>query len=182
MQRTAGNRLLNVVVADEGVAQRCIDALLAANGGRLTFMPLTQLRPHVVTLPDTERDHAYAMTSLVKARDASLKDTLAPAIQSVWGRCYLARDADAGARIARAYYVEAVLNNGDKARATGYVNRLTTPVAQVRICSMRNPGCDSMFLKRASTKSQVHAREPDAFTCKLMSASKDVTARSDANV
>ncbi|MFB6201676.1 MAG: chromosome segregation protein SMC [Halorhabdus sp.] len=42
-ETAAGGRLANVVVADDGVGQRCIEYLKSRNAGRATFLPMTEM-------------------------------------------------------------------------------------------------------------------------------------------
>jgi len=69
-ETAAGSRLANVVVADDGVGQRCIEYLKSRNAGRATFLPLTEMdeRP-LPPLPDHDGvvDFAY---NLVEFDDA----------------------------------------------------------------------------------------------------------------
>ena len=119
MQRTAGNRLLHIVVEDNKVGQRCIDELLKVKAGRLTFLPLNRLKPRVVHLPDGEKN-AHAMTKVARVKGEKehpeLKAKFMPALETVWGTSFIAKDADNAARIAKAHDVECCLTSGDKVR------------------------------------------------------------------
>ncbi len=48
-ETAAGGRLANVVVDDDGIGQRCIEHLKSRNGGRATFLPMTEM--HSRSLP-----------------------------------------------------------------------------------------------------------------------------------
>ncbi len=53
-ETAAGGRLANVVVADDGVGQSCIDHLKQRNAGRATFLPMTEMDDRA--LPQKPRD------------------------------------------------------------------------------------------------------------------------------
>ncbi|MFB6119850.1 MAG: chromosome segregation protein SMC [Halobacteriaceae archaeon] len=54
-ETAAGGRMANVVVADDGVGQRCIDYLKQRNAGRATFLPMTEMQDRrLPSLPNHE--------------------------------------------------------------------------------------------------------------------------------
>lgn len=109
MQRTAGNQLFYVIVEDDKVASRCIEALNKGKLGRLTFLPLNSLDPRVVTAKDNA---LYPMLSALRIDERFQK-----AAQSVWGRTYIAKSGDVGAQAARQHDIECCTMDGDKVRS-----------------------------------------------------------------
>ncbi|MFB6110628.1 MAG: chromosome segregation protein SMC [Halodesulfurarchaeum sp.] len=53
-ETAAGGRMAHVVVADDGVGERCIEYLKSRNAGRATFLPLTEMEDR--HLPDPPQD------------------------------------------------------------------------------------------------------------------------------
>ena len=132
MQRVAGNRLFHIVVRDEATAKACIDALRRANAGRLTFLPLDRMRSN---LPDRKpandpavKDRPRPMMEMLTLQKpdwivnggeemAEEKRALLRAVQSVWGRTYMAKDGDTAAKLAQEFSdIEFCTQQGDKAR------------------------------------------------------------------
>ena len=128
MQRTAGNRLFHVVVENDAAASKCIAALNRANAGRLTFLPLTQLKPQILSIekerlvmdpsnPTTDKNGAIAPVAhpLVKML-GDFDPKFRPAMETVWGKTYIGKDEKAAEWVAKQFGAEAVTKDGDKVR------------------------------------------------------------------
>ena len=118
MQRVAGNRLFQVVVEDEDVATTCIELLKRTNKGRLTFLPLSRLRPALVDEAkirafDPNREFGeqplHPLTSKLHFDPA-----IAKAVQTVWGKTLIAKNDAVAAQGCRFCDAECVTKDGDK--------------------------------------------------------------------
>ena len=102
MQRSAGNRLFHVVVETADVAQRCIELLLKNKSGRLTFLPLSDLRAHTVDMSKVAAFHERRGLPadgknrvLVPITEfLNFDRTIQRAVDSVWGKVLVAKDLD----------------------------------------------------------------------------------------
>lgn len=128
MQRTAGNRLFQVVVEDENVATTCIDILKRTNRGRLTFLPLARLRPSLVDEAklnafDPNREFGdHPLHPLV--RQLSFDPAITKAVQTIWGKTLIAKNDEVAYRACRFCDAECVTKEGDKVRPS------TSPACQ----------------------------------------------------
>lgn len=99
IEAAAGARLSWVVVDDERVGQRAIELLKRANGGRLTFTPLTKIRPPRVDLTPVKGrgvigyalelvkcDQAYAPVVRLVFSDTLVVESMQAAIELGIGR------------------------------------------------------------------------------------------------
>jgi structural maintenance of chromosome 3 (chondroitin sulfate proteoglycan 6) len=108
MQRSGGNRLFHVVVETADIAQRCIALLTKNKSGRLTFLPLDELRPHTLDLRKVEDFHQrqgltgtknHVLVPIVNF--LNFDPSIQKAVDSVWGKVLVAKDlsvANAGAK------------------------------------------------------------------------------------
>lgn len=118
MQRTAGNRLYQIVVEDEDVATRCIDVLKRTNRGRLTFLPLSRLRPALVDEAkvaafDPNKQYGdHPLHPLV--RQLSFNPAILKAVQTIWGKTLIAKNDEIAAKACRFCDAECVTKEGDK--------------------------------------------------------------------
>lgn len=96
-----GSALQNIVTDDEETAKRIIDHLRVNRLGRATFLPMTSVRPRVLT---NEERRLLSMEGCLGV--ASELVSFAPAyrgiIENLLGRTVIARDLDAGIPIMRA--------------------------------------------------------------------------------
>eukprot|EP00892_Ulva_mutabilis_P006487 jgi/Ulvmu1/420/UM001_0427.1 len=125
-ERTAGNRLFQIVVEDEDVATTCIEMLKRTNKGRLTFLPLSRLQPSVVDEAkikafDPNREHGeqplHPLTSKLHFDPAISK-----AVQTVWGKTLIAKNEAVAAQACRFCDAECVTKDGDKFTSRGTVD------------------------------------------------------------
>ncbi|CAG8972988.1 hypothetical protein HYALB_00007834 [Hymenoscyphus albidus] len=112
VEQTAGNSLFHYIVDNERTASTLIDALDRQRGGRVTFVPLSQLRPKSVKLP--------------KANDAIPvlgKITYDPkferAMSHVFGKTIVCPNLIIAAGYARSHNCNAITPDGDTATKKG---------------------------------------------------------------
>jgi structural maintenance of chromosome 3 (chondroitin sulfate proteoglycan 6) len=128
MQRSAGNRLFHVVVETADIAQRCISLLTKNRSGRLTFLPLDELRPNTLDLNKVEEFHQRQ--GLIGAKNHVLIPivnflTFDPAIQkavdSVWGKVLAAKDLDVASAGAKFCDAECCTREGVRVRFSAFL-------------------------------------------------------------
>lgn len=124
MQRSAGNRLFNVVVENADVAQRCIELLTRNKLGRLTFLPLADLRPHTVDQNKVADFHQREGLSGAK-KDRVLvpiveyiefDPAIQKAIDTIWGKVLIAKDLSVANRGAKFCDAECTTRDGVRVR------------------------------------------------------------------
>ncbi|KAI5814441.1 RecF/RecN/SMC [Pyronema omphalodes] len=109
---TAGQSLFHYVVDNERTASILVEQLNKERSGRVTFMPLTTLKPSTGNMPED----ANAIKLLDKLKfDARYEK----AFQQVFGRTILCPDVLIGAHYARTHQVNAVTLTGDQAEKKG---------------------------------------------------------------
>ena len=124
LQRSAGNRLFHVVVENADVAQQCIELLNKNRSGRLTFLPLTTLRPHTVDpgrveefhqregIPSGAKNHVLVpMVNFINFDPAIQR-----AVDSVWGKTLVAKDMSVANRGAKFCDAECTTREGTRVR------------------------------------------------------------------
>lgn len=120
MQRSAGNRLFHVVVETADVAQRCIELLLKNKSGRLTFLPLSELRAQTVDMHKVAAFHERKnLPTDRKSRVLvpiteflNFDSTIQRAVDSVWGKVLVAKDLDIANEAAKFCDAECTTKDG----------------------------------------------------------------------
>ena len=107
VQATAGNDLLNVVVADDNTAAELIQVLNRSGTGRLTFLPLSRLRPSRPKVPG--RREAIPMQSIIRYDEKYEK-----AFAQVFGSTVIVQTKEVGSQVRREFDVQAVTLDGTK--------------------------------------------------------------------
>lgn len=110
----AGTSLFHVVVDTDETALVLMKELLRIKGGRVTFMPLNRINLSPVSFPDQE-SHEYI--PLVKKIKHS--EDVAKAVQLVFGKTIVCKDLHQGSELARAYNLNAITLDGDRATTKG---------------------------------------------------------------
>mmetsp|Transcript_23269 Transcript_23269/g.34155 ORF Transcript_23269/g.34155 Transcript_23269/m.34155 type:complete len:1343 (-) Transcript_23269:210-4238(-) len=103
----AGNSLFHVIVDTDATAAMLMKELERRKAGRLTFLPLNQLRVHPVFYPESGDVRPLIEVAL------EFDTAVAPAIRQVFGKKLLAKDLDAAAKYSRESQLDAVTMEGD---------------------------------------------------------------------
>ncbi|KAG5185319.1 RecF/RecN/SMC [Tribonema minus] len=116
VEAAAGNSLFNVIVDNDATAARLVEKLERGRLGRLTFMPLSQLRPKVAQCPESG--------DVVPLLEVALRfePKVAAAMQQVFGRKLLASGLAAAAAAAEAAGADAVTLEGDEVGRKGGIS------------------------------------------------------------
>ncbi|GBG85240.1 hypothetical protein CBR_g39806 [Chara braunii] len=109
---TAGNSLFHVVVESDDISTRIIRYLNAEKGGRVTFMPLNQLRPHRVQYPASP-DVVPILHKLKFNR------VYANAFAQVFSKTLICRDLEVATNMARQSEMDCVTLEGDQVNRRG---------------------------------------------------------------
>ncbi|PHH63964.1 hypothetical protein CDD81_5183 [Ophiocordyceps australis] len=112
VEQTAGASLFHYVVDNADTATYLADALYRQRGGRVTFMPLAQLRPRQVNMPRSS--DAVPLVSKIKYEAKFDK-----AFQQVFGKTVVCPNLQIAGQYARSHGVDGITIDGDTANKRG---------------------------------------------------------------
>ncbi|KAG5999184.1 hypothetical protein E4U54_002001, partial [Claviceps lovelessii] len=112
VEQTAGASLFHYVVDNAETATHLADYLYKQHGGRVTFMPLAQLRPRQVNLPRS--NDAVPLISKIKYDSKFDK-----AFQQVFGKTVVCINLAVAAQYARSHGVDGITAEGDTTNKRG---------------------------------------------------------------
>jgi structural maintenance of chromosome 3 (chondroitin sulfate proteoglycan 6) len=112
VEQTAGNSLFHYVVDDADTATKLADALYKQKGGRVTFMPLSQLRPKPVKLPKAA--DAQSLMEKIKFDKKYEK-----AFAQVFGKTIVCPTLAVASQYARSHGCNAITPDGDTSNKKG---------------------------------------------------------------
>ena len=107
-----GNSLFNYVVDTDATATKVLDILNKERGGRVTFMPLNQMRSKSTNFPNAQ--DAKPLIDLIKYDRKYEK-----AVQHVFGKSIICQNLTVAAQYARTHGVTAVTPEGDRSDKKG---------------------------------------------------------------
>jgi structural maintenance of chromosome 3 (chondroitin sulfate proteoglycan 6) len=137
VEQVAGNSLFHYVVDNERTASLLSDHLFKTYGGRLTFMPLEQLRPRQIKMP--RASDAQPLISKIEYEEKYDK-----AFQQVFGRTIVCPNLSIASQYARSHGLDAITPEGDTtnkrgAMTGGYVDARRSRLDAVRrVSQMRD--------------------------------------------
>ena len=112
VEQVAGASLFHYVVDDQETATYLANALYKQQGGRVTFMPLNQLRPKPINFPRSP-DAVPIMSKL------EYDSTYEKAFQQVFGKTVLCSSLAVASQYARSHGVDGITAEGDKTSKRG---------------------------------------------------------------
>lgn len=112
VEQVAGNSLFHYVVDNDKTATMLSDHLYKTYGGRLTFMPLEQLRPRQVKMP--RASDAQPLISKIEFEPEYEK-----AFQQVFGRTIVCPNLSIASQYARTHGLDAITPEGDTTNKRG---------------------------------------------------------------
>lgn len=112
VEQVAGNSLFHYVVDNEKTATMLANHLFANYAGRLTFMPLDQLRPRQVKMPRAS-DAAPLITKI------EYDPKYEKAFQQVFGRTIVCPNLTVASQYARSHGLDAITPEGDTTNKRG---------------------------------------------------------------
>ena len=128
---TAGNSLFHYVVDDEKTATRVLEVLQKERSGRITFMPLNQLRPRPANLPKA----ADSLPMIDKIRFDPMYEK---AFQQVFGKTIICPDLTIASQYARSHGVSAITLDGDRSDKKGALSGGYHDKRQSRLEAVKN--------------------------------------------
>ena len=131
VETTAGNSLFHYVVDDEKTATKVLDVLQRERSGRITFMPLNQLRPRNPKLP--KATDAVPMIDKLKFDPHYEK-----AFQQVFGKTIICPDLTVASQYARSHGVSAITMDGDRSDKKGALSGGYHDKRQSRLEAVKN--------------------------------------------
>lgn len=120
VDEVGGGSLFHVVVDDDQVASRLMEALGREGAGRVTFMPLNRLTTEAAAPMET--DEAVPLLSRL-----TYDQRFTPAMQHVFGRTIVCKDLPTAARLARELSLDAITLAGDRASRKGALTGGSAP-------------------------------------------------------
>ncbi|KAH9826549.1 Structural maintenance of [Teratosphaeria destructans] len=141
---TAGTSLFNYVVDTDDTATRILDILKREHGGRITFVPLNQIRTRPVNIPQ-----ASDAVHLVKKLKYDMKYD--KAFQQVFGRTIVCPNLQVAAQYARTHQITAITPEGDRSDKKGALTGGYHDIRSSRTDGMRR-------LLRAREEYEKHAQ------------------------
>lgn len=114
LENTAGARLFHVVVRDDAVAARVIAHYRMHKSGRVTLLPLAQLRETVAEPQYPDDSRCFPLLRCVEFDEA-----LRPVMVSLFGGTLLCPDLEAATEAARLYHMDCVTIAGEKVGKRG---------------------------------------------------------------
>ena len=112
VEQTAGNSLFHYVVDNADTATEISTALYNQKGGRVTFMPLNQLKPKPAKLPK-------ANDAVPLIQKVSFDRRFKPAMEQVFGKTVVCPNLTVAAQYARSHGCNAITPEGDNANKKG---------------------------------------------------------------
>lgn len=131
VELTAGNSLFHVVVDSDETASKVLDVMIKEKTGRVTFMPLNQLKPKNPTLPHTPE----AIPLLEKLRYSPEYET---AFQQVFGKTCVCRDLTLAAAYVKSHNINTITLDGDKVDRKGALTGGFHDVRRSRIDAIKS--------------------------------------------
>lgn len=115
VEQTAGSSLFHYIVDNEKTASMLATELYKRQGGRITFMPLAQLKPRRVNMP-----RASDVVPLISkiSYDPQFED----AFQQVFGKTVVTNNLQIGGQYARSHNVDAITSDGDTINKRGVIS------------------------------------------------------------
>jgi len=129
-EQTAGNSLFHYIVDNAETASQLVDALYKQKGGRVTFVPLSQLRIRPTKLP--KAGDAVPMISKIKFDKKYEK-----AFEQVFGKTIICPNLQVAGQYARSHGCNAITPDGDTtnrkgAMTGGYIDTRKSRLETVR--------------------------------------------------
>lgn len=131
VEQVAGNSLFHYVVDNKETGTMLLEMLDKERGGRITLMPLAQLRPRPVNVPRS--NNAFPILNKI-TYDVKYEK----AFQQVFGKSVLCASRDVATQIARAHNVDCVTMDGDTTSKRGAVSGGYTDPTASRLLYVRD--------------------------------------------
>jgi structural maintenance of chromosome 3 (chondroitin sulfate proteoglycan 6) len=158
-EQTAGNSLFHYVVDNADTATLLADALYKEKGGRVTFMPLAQLRPTSAKLPN-------ASDAVPIIQKLTYDKKFDKAMRQVFGKTIVCPSLPVAAQYARSHGCSAITPEGDTANRKGamtggYIDPRKSRLEAVRVVNKWRDEYDSLKQRSVDVRKEVERKEQD---------------------
>lgn len=159
VEQTAGNSLFHYVVDNAETATQLADALHKQKGGRITFMPLDQLRPRPAKLPKSS--DAVPIMSKIKYDKKYEK-----AFEQVFGKTIVCPTIIIASQYARSHGCNAITPEGDTtnkkgALTGGYIDPRKSRLEAVRAVSKWQDEVETMRQQRLEIQREIERKDQE---------------------
>ncbi|TVY83557.1 Chromosome segregation protein sudA [Lachnellula suecica] len=158
-EQTAGNSLFHYVVDNDETATLLMDALYKQKGGRVTFMPLSQLRPKPTKLPNAA--DAISIMSKIK-----FEKKFEAAMSQVFGKTIVCPNLAVAAQYARSHNCNAITPDGDTANKKGaltggYIDTRKSRLEAVKFVNKARDDYEALETQAADIRKKVEAKDQE---------------------
>lgn len=159
VEQTAGASLFHYVVDNAETATYLADILFKQHGGRVTFMPLAQLRPRPVTFPRS--NDAVPLISKINYDSKYEK-----AFQQVFGKTVVCINLAVAAQYARSHGVDGITAEGDTtnkrgAMTGGYIDPRKSRLEAVHSANKWRQEFESLVDKSRDLRKQIEHKDQE---------------------
>ncbi|OAA58385.1 chromosome segregation protein [Niveomyces insectorum RCEF 264] len=156
----AGNSLFHYVVDNEETSTLLSSALYRQHGGRITFVPLEQLRPRQVNYPRGAKDALPLVEKIQYDR------RFEKAFQHVFGGTVVCPSVSVAAQYGRSHGVDGITPDGDTTKRTGtltggYVDPSRSRLEAIRAVNKWRGEHDNLVAQADDVKRQMDKKEQE---------------------
>ncbi|KAL1880714.1 Structural maintenance of chromosomes protein 3 [Diaporthe australafricana] len=159
VEQTAGTSLFHYVVDSEKTASMLATELFKRHGGRITFMPLAQLKPRRVNMP-----RASDIVPLINkiSYDQEYED----AFQQVFGKVVVTNNLQIGGQYARSHNVDAITSDGDIINkrgviSGGYIDTRKSRLEAVAAVNQWRDKYEEILSQSSETRRQIEQKDQE---------------------
>jgi structural maintenance of chromosome 3 (chondroitin sulfate proteoglycan 6) len=157
VEQTAGNSLFHYVVDNDDTATKLAKALYDQHGGRVTFMPLSQLRPRPANYP--KANDAIPMLSKIEYDPKYEK-----AFQQVFGKTIICPNLTIAGQYARSHGLNAITVEGDTtnkkgAMTGGYIDPRKSRLETVRLVESKRTTFEENHARAAELRKEIEQKD-----------------------
>lgn len=159
VEQTAGSSLFHYVVDNEKTASMLATELYKRHGGRITFMPLAQMKPRRVNMP-----RASDIVPLISKIDYDPQ--YEDAFQQVFGRTVVTNNLQIGGQYARSHNVDAITSDGDTINkrgviSGGYIDTRRSRLEAVAAVNQWRDKYDEILTQVENTRRQMEQKDQE---------------------
>ncbi|PMB69283.1 Chromosome segregation protein sudA [Beauveria bassiana] len=159
VEQIAGASLFHYVVDNADTATYLADILFKQRGGRVTFMPLAQLRPRHVNMPKSS-DAVPLMSKI------SFDSMYEKAFQQVFGKTVVCPNLSVAAQYARSHGVDGITVEGDTtnkrgAMTGGYIDPRKSRLEAVHAANKWRSEFDRLVAQSRDLRAQIERKDQE---------------------
>lgn len=159
VEQTAGSSLFHYVVDNADTATYLADILFKQHGGRVTFMPLAQLRPRQITFPRS--NDAVPLISKIQYDPKFEK-----AFQQVFGKTVVCINLAVASQYARSHGVDGITAEGDTtnkrgAMTGGYIDPRKSRLEAVHSANKWRQEFDNLVSQSRDLRKQIEHKDQE---------------------